>query len=147
MVEKTFPSLATEQYSKTSQATPEYNCIAWAAGSSDSWWWPGPLDSTYWPQDAPRDESLDSFKKVFSMLGYSSCEDARQENGFEKIALYAKFNGEPTHAARQLHNGRWTSKLGSEIDIEHESPDSLSGSCYGGPVFFMKRKIESKCEE
>ena len=30
------------------------------------------------------------------------------EPGFEKIALYADNSGKPTHAARQLDNGRWT---------------------------------------
>ena len=38
------------------------------------------------------------------------------------VAIYQS-GGLPTHAARQLSDGNWTSKLGPNIDITH----SLSG--------------------
>ena len=58
----------------------------------------------------------------------------------EKVAIYL-LNGMPTHAARQLSTGKWTSKLGLSIDIEHDSPDVLDGPEYGKASIFLKRKI------
>ncbi len=43
------------------------------------------------------------------------------------------------HAARQLKNGTWTSKLGVEDDISHPSPDALAGGSYGDVKLIMKR--------
>jgi hypothetical protein len=62
------------------------------------------------------------------------------EPGFEKVALYA-VGSEPTHAARQILNGRWVSKLGPQEDIEHGAPDDLSGPCYGQVVRVLKRPV------
>ncbi|MCP4372396.1 MAG: hypothetical protein GY797_30465 [Deltaproteobacteria bacterium] len=72
-------------------------------------------------------------------LGYSVCEDAENENNFEKIAIYADSNGKPTHAARQLNSGKWTSKLGSLEDIEHHSLECLELSNYGSVTVILKR--------
>ena len=69
------------------------------------------------------------------------CSDSSLEAGYEKIAIYVK-DGIPTHAARQLGDGRWTSKLGKYEDIEHDSLDALNGDGYGeyGRVaLFMSR--------
>jgi hypothetical protein len=49
--------------------------------------------------------------------------------------------GTPTHMARQLTSGRWTSKLGELEDIEHLTLEQLSGSDYGQAVQFLKRKL------
>lgn len=38
--EADFPNLRKEGYRKTSEADPDYNCIAHAAGRSDQNWWP-----------------------------------------------------------------------------------------------------------
>lgn len=73
--------------------------------------------------------------------------DMSLEPGFEKIAIYAKNVAgkfEPKHAARQLDNGCWTSKLGQADDIEHLTADcitggSTAGSDYGQVVRIMKR--------
>jgi hypothetical protein len=37
-------------------------------------------------------------------------------------------------------NGKWTSKLGNEEDIEHDTPESVAGGLYGDVVLIMKRK-------
>jgi hypothetical protein len=50
-------------------------------------------------------------------------------------------DGEPTHAAQQLSNGKWTSKLGRWQDIEHEL-DGLVGEMYGTVKQILKRVIE-----
>ena len=47
----------------------------------------------------------------------------------------------PTHAARQLPNGWWTSKLGPSFDIEHATPEAVAGGVYGDPVLFLSRAI------
>jgi len=47
----------------------------------------------------------------------------------EKIALYA-LQGVPSHAARLLANGLWTSKLGADIDLSHDLSE-LEGPRYG----------------
>ncbi len=132
-----FPNLPATGYAVTSPATFDYNCIAWAAGVQDDWWWPDPLDVSYWPAAARREETVPAFIDAFQALGYQPCADAALEAGFEKIALYA-LAGAPKHAARQLASGRWTSKLGELDDIEHEL-DGLVGSWYGAVVQFMKR--------
>jgi hypothetical protein len=59
------------------------------------------------------------------------------EPGLEKIAIFAK-GGRPTHAARQLGSGRWTSKLGRAEDIEHDLR-ALEGEAYGAVAFFLQR--------
>jgi hypothetical protein len=48
-----------------------------------------------------------------------------------------------THAARQLPNGKWTSKLGKGEDIEHDTPDDVSGGIYGEVVEIMRRPISA----
>jgi hypothetical protein len=60
------------------------------------------------------------------------------EPNFEKIALYAIGNI-PTHAARQLGDGSWVSKLGALEDIQHAAFFELEGAAYGKVVCFLRR--------
>lgn len=136
------PSLNALNHEVTSPSANRYNCIAWAAGDQSRWWWPA--SSYYWPVGAPRERTLSAFLEAFETLGYVECESATLEPRVERIALYARdhsLTGQPipTHAARQLADGRWTSKLGSSIDIVHSVPDDLAGPAYGVPVKFMRR--------
>ncbi|HKE01236.1 MAG TPA: hypothetical protein VKE69_09520 [Planctomycetota bacterium] len=133
-----FPGLLAGQYSVTSPATPVYNCIAWAAGSSAQWWWPDPASLYFWPNTAPRAATVEAFQKAFASLAYTVCESSELEAGIEKVAIFASPLGVPTHAARQLENGRWTSKMGREIDIEHLLL-ALEGPGYGRVVRLMQR--------
>lgn len=80
-----------------------------------------------------------AFQEAFQSLGFGVCQKEDLESGFEKIALFADDNV-PEHAARQLPNGRWTSKLGELEDIEHGLHD-LEGVEYGKVVMLMKRPI------
>lgn len=143
-IEASFPSLRSHGYSITSQATIEYNCIAWAAGDMGAWWWPDPMNLGYWPPSIPRKETLEAFVKAYELLGYDICKDASHEEGFEKIAIYVDSNGKPTHAARQLSSGRWTSKLGELEDIEHTTLDGLYGPTYGSVAVFMRRPSDNE---
>jgi len=135
-----FPRLQAGNFRVTSPPDREYNCIAWAAGDTHIWWWPtGDPRKTHWPTAAPRLLTLAAFRDAFASLGYSVCESEELEPNFEKVALFTDLpNGIPTHAARQLPNGRWTSKLGYSEDIEHELRD-VEGTIYGTAVLFMKR--------
>jgi hypothetical protein len=134
-----FPGLRTEFFRRTSPSTPDYNCIAWAAEDALNWWEPDSIGAYYWPADVPRVVSLEAFQKAYGTLGYHVCPDAAFEPGFEKVAVYASSTGEPTHAARQLPNGRWTSKLGQDVDIEH-TLDGLISDVYGAPAVYLRRK-------
>lgn len=134
-----FPSLT--DFTVTSPPSRRYNCVAWAAGIHDDWWWPNGVN--YWPSDAPLEASLLAFMAVFAALGYDTCDDGALEEGAEKVAIYALSNGRATHAARQLPSGRWTSKLGGEEDIEHASPAELEGVEYGAVVQYIRRTISS----
>jgi len=59
----TFPGLKSTSWIITSEKNCEYNCIAWAAGDCQNWWWPGPY--SYWPENVARECTIDSFKKAF----------------------------------------------------------------------------------
>lgn len=132
---KDFPELQHTQWQPTSPSTPVYNCIAWAAGDINRFWWP---NKGYWPEGVQRQTTLAAFQEAFGQLGYQVCGNGNLEPGIEKIVIYANVAGTPTHAARQLANGMWTSKLGSNIDISHVV-DGLSGGSYGTPAVYMCR--------
>jgi len=135
-----FPRLAADNYRETSSADWEYNCIAWAAGVTNAWWWPVP--GRYWPPGIPREESLAAFLAAFATFGYAPGAGPELEVDVEKVALYAR--GEtPTHAARQLPSGVWTSKLGPSIDIEHDTPEAVAGGVYGEIVGVLSRRRQS----
>lgn len=137
-LEAAFPGLVGSSYAVTSPATSAYNCIAWAAGETDRWWWPDPMGVSYWPAGVAREESLSAFLAAYATLGYSPTSDAAFEPNVGKVAIYAR-SGLPTHAARQLPNGRWTSKLGQAEDVEHELP-ALVGSLYGEVAAILARR-------
>src|SRR5262249_2321359 len=119
-MEDLFPGLRGSAYQGTSPPDDVYNCIAWAAGVIDSWWWPvGGPQRIHWPAGVSGEETLEAFREAFAALGYCACQHAELEAGYEKVALFANAAGLPTHAARQLPTGRWTSKVGQLEDIEH----------------------------
>jgi len=153
--EKHFPSLSRDLYEVTSEETVDYNCIAFAAGEEHRCWWPDLGGQYYWPNDVPRDETVEAFSDMFESLGYRKCEHDRFEFLFEKVAIYRTRCGSPlalpkspTHAARQLNSGVWKSKLGSWEDIEHSNLECLGGeditgtiTPYGEPVQILKRRL------
>lgn len=132
-----FPRLDPENHEITSPSTPRYNCIAWAAGDERRSWWPDVDEVAYWPENVPRIETAEGFAAAFRTLGDSPCGDGEFEPGYEEVALYAD-QGTPTHAARQLSDGRWSSKLGQSVDIAH-APDALDGPLYGAIVLYLRR--------
>jgi hypothetical protein len=133
-----FPNSREEPFEITSPASRQYNCIAWAMQDPTRFYWPIPESAFYWPSSVPRAETLEAFIQLFQSIGYELCEQGESEEGFQKVALFEKDN-KPTHAARQLLDGRWTSKLGSHIDVSH-SLSAMEGGFYGNVNFFLKRK-------
>jgi len=133
-----FPNLTQVNHRVVSPATTEYNCIAWAAERQDRWWWPDLMGTAFWPPGVPREETLTAFEMAYGTLGFVACADDGLEAGFRKVAVYAK-TGTPTHAARQLSDGRWTSKLGEWEDIEHATLQALEGGVYGTVALIMRR--------
>jgi hypothetical protein len=137
-----FPNLIygeNANHKRTSWATQRYNCIAWAAGEVERPWWPQRINA-YWPPPPAIDaETLPAFISAYGSRGYSVCLSADLELGVEKIAIYVDHNNVPTHAARQLRSGQWTSKLGNYPDIRHEEPIAVSGPLYGSPACYMSR--------
>ncbi len=125
-LERLFPSLASSTYAIESPRDGRYNCVAWAAGENFRHWWPGPegIGAPYWPPGVPREETMSAFIQAiqaFATLGYAPCESGTAERGYERVAIYVDSSRRPTHTARQLPSGHWSSKVGVELeDIRHE---------------------------
>ena len=137
---KDFPQLTPQNHRVTSPETEEYNCIAWAAGEQDRFWWPVYNPTAYWPLPIPQQVTVRAFVEAFGTLGYQVCGDGALEDGFEKVALYVDQRTRPTHMARQCSDGTWTSKLGQSFDISHNTPRDVNGPKYGFISTFMKRR-------
>jgi hypothetical protein len=142
-----FPGLAVDPgFEVTSPSDTRYNCIAWAADDTSRWWWPVPGQpvtraGSYWPPGIQPTGTLADFRAAFETLGYQVCADASLEEGFEKVAIYVDAAAEPTHAARQLPDGSWTSKLGRAPDITHTDLDGVGGTDgYGRVALIMRRE-------
>jgi hypothetical protein len=133
-----FPNLRDTHFIVTSPQDISYNCIAWAAAENDCWWWPDPMFISSWPDSVSREVTLDAFVTAFALTGYSPCENGDHEIGFEKVAIFLNSEKKPTHMARQLNSGKWTSKLGELEDIEHDLA-GVEGDVYGKAAQFLKR--------
>ena len=112
--------------------------MALAVGVTDAWWWP--QDERYWPPGVPDELTLAAMIAALGTVGYIPCDDGATETGFEKVAVYAK-GGVPTHVAKQLSGGRWSSKLGKDCVVSHASPSGLEGVVYGSVVAFLRPPI------
>ena len=132
-----FPNLAGSGYEITGEASRVYNCTAWALGITTQKWDCNDRNA-YWPPSLPRNNRIETLMLLFTREGYSLCDDDALEPGYEKIALYA-FVGQFTHVARQLEDGRWTSKLGEREVITHPSLSNLAGRYYGFVHCIMRR--------
>jgi hypothetical protein len=134
-----FPGLVPADCDQTSPPDARYNCIAFAAGDLRRAWWPHPKPYGYWPHDAPRVPTLAAFEAAYRTLGYERCESEALEDGLEKVAIFVDAGQVPTHAARQLPDGIWTSKLGQAEDIRHPLRQ-IEGATYGTVALVMSRK-------
>ncbi len=134
--------------SVNSDASPEYNCIAWALGIKNQWWEPhsqGSIveDRGYWPAGLPHNRAPQTLRALFWREGFVDCENGDFDPNIVKIALYRLPDTDGsyrwTHVARQLKTGLWTSKLGSSYEVTHRKPDDLDGSLYGEVYAYMAK--------
>jgi hypothetical protein len=151
-----FPNLAGSGFDVVNDCTSDrtidkavkYNCIAWAAGIDNEWWWPTDKGGYHWPEGLPKElvgtETIENFVNAFKTKNYIECENGELEDGFEKVAIFANYRDKPLHAARSLPDGSWTSKLGNGEDIRHATLFALEGNRYGKAAVFLKRKIDVK---
>jgi hypothetical protein len=123
--ERHFPRLTPELYQVTSPPTRQYNCFAWAAERFDTW--------------IPLPGGLDSLIRPYAALGLEREEEGAADATSTHIAIFGDEFG-PTHAARRLANGKWTSKLGNWEDIEHDCLECLEGGSYGFVVARLSRR-------
>lgn len=139
-LENKFPSLASNGYHLTSPEDPLYNCIAWIFGETEVWWEPFP--GCYWPikYSFVKAAKMETILALFEHFGFEGCKGCDPEEGYERVAIYGK-DGEWTHAAKQISDGKWTSKLGPNQDIEHDTLDCLVGDEYGRVVKILRRRL------
>ena len=99
-----------------------------------------PVPGYYWPEGAKHGASIDALRSCYETKGFEMCAGSALEAGYTKIALYADSDGAWTHAARQVDDGEWTSKLGRNVDIRHKTPGCVGGLVYGNVALFMRMK-------
>lgn len=134
--ERCFPRLTPKNYKVTSTATRNYNCLAHAVHREDVWFSHLPGDGRYWPPGVTRSGTVGAWIEALGHFAFVPCSSPVLELGVEKIAIYTK-EDVPTHVARQLPSGHWTSKLGSWEQIEHKSLHDLEGDVYGTATHFL----------
>ena len=141
-LEAEFPGLRSAAYEVTSPHDPKYNCIAYAVGDVNHFWYDANVRGYYWPPGEPSADTLQGWLKVFALHGYRETDNDSLEAPFEKIAIYAGSEG-PEHVARQKASGVWTSKMGKGRDIDHTTLAALEGESYGRVVKIMKRRCKA----
>jgi hypothetical protein len=115
-------------------------------GQEDKRWDPLPPGVYYWPDNITRSYELESSIRAYGTEEFRNCANGALVEGVEKIAFYLNPYGFVEHVARQLPDGRWTSKIGDHEDITHASIDALSGDEYGQARHFMERERKVKTE-
>ena len=132
-----FTSENIYNYVETSPEDNRYNCIAWTFRDRTRYWWPIPF--FYWPSEVPRQVTIEAFRQLYIVNGYTVCDNGNLEAGYEKVAIYVR-NQKPTHAAKQLPNGKWSSKLSDQEDVEHDSLEDLI-DLFGDIEVILRREI------
>lgn len=138
VLEAHIPEIQDWDYEVTSDETPAYNCIAFAAGDEERCWWPLDDESVYWPDGAPLECTVSAFIAAYATVGYVLCEGDSYEPGHEKVVIYVDDEGRPQHAAIQVDDLYWKSKCGQLYDIKHPLR-ALEGRTYGRPAVFLRR--------
>ncbi|WIG95227.1 DUF6209 family protein [Myxococcus sp. SDU36] len=134
---KSFPNLTEEKFVGIGPSTQRYNCIAWTVGVRDEWVWPG--------------TKVEDFDKLYADKGFKPLDtvDLSHDPDLEKVVIYGlkprSGTGplEVTHGALMDDQGRFTSKIGTQPLIRHNSADDLSGPSYGEPVRVYVRPRQS----
>jgi hypothetical protein len=61
-LEVVFPALKGQPYLVTSPVDDKYNCVAFAAGDTQNWWWPDEAGEDYWPVASVRAQTVETFR-------------------------------------------------------------------------------------
>jgi hypothetical protein len=125
-----FPQMGA-RFEVLAPSTSAYNCIASSLAIHK-----------YWinPQTGPSDQPLRGMDEIYAAYGFRRLDrlSFQLEPGRRKIVLYGRTRQGTitriTHAANQLPDGTWESKLGKLSRIRHLSPWDLMGPSYGRPV-------------
>lgn len=123
-----FPNLEEKDFTAIGPHSERYNCIAWTVGVRNEWVWPG--------------TRVEDFDALYGKSGYQALDtlDLSHDPKLEKVVIYGlppRSEGGPievTHGALQDEAGRWTSKIGTQPLIRHQSVEDLAGGSYGEPV-------------
>lgn len=121
-----FPNLDVEKATVSAEATPQYNCISWTTGNTESWDWPPMMYPDMSPQGA--------FAQYYTERGFAPISDdqaAQIGHDRELVAYWEDPNG-PTHGSVSgpSHGERWESKCGQAARIQH-GRDELVSNVYG----------------
>ena len=142
--ERWWPNLRRTGYTVTDEASNDYNCFAWSIHRTDFWFAPDPemnkVGKVFWPSEIPREYTLEAFIQAYATFGFTVCDNTELEFGFEKVVIYGN-SSTPEHAARQLPNARWTSKIGEYEVIEHDLNAFDGGKYFGNIIAILKRPI------
>jgi len=98
--------------------------------------------------NGPYDWELDTVTTIFERHAYTICDSEALEVGFEKIAIYLDHEND-IHVARQQPSGKWTSKLGTKEDLDHNTLAALEADtrqypdAAGKVVRIMKRSTST----
>ena len=135
-----FPNLQTSPHHVTSPPDTSYNCVAWALERDQVRWWQPGGAPYFWPiPRTPPSLSVATYLAGFSAVGYKACRSRSLVPGLQKIAIYTQAS-EFLHVAALLPDKTWTSKLGKNVDISHDSLESLEGGSYGRVTHVMRRR-------
>jgi len=74
-----FPNSVQEPFLMTSPQDIRYNCIAWAFGDNEKFYWPSDLPEYFWPENIEKEESIAAFIALYESIAYASCEDGEQD--------------------------------------------------------------------
>lgn len=143
-LEAVFPGLRDGTYEVTSPFDAQYNCLAWAIGDDERWWWPATLAQRVggypaWPDNLDGTNSLDVIVEFLGRFGFEKCESPALDPALEKVAIYGTSEDSVAHFSRQLSDGSWTSKLGRGEDISHFELGALESDVYGEVVSIVCR--------
>jgi hypothetical protein len=83
-IDRHYPKLADAGYEITSEATPIYNCIAWATGDATRCWESGadgPIDEpgVFWPEGAKYGFGLEALISAYEVIGYELAPTVTQD--------------------------------------------------------------------
>jgi len=134
------PNLTMGNHHISSKYDHHYNCVSHSILEEAVPLWPD--NYNHWPASVQRTETIDAFVEFFKCLHFEDVPllATLVTPGYWKVAIYADSTGFPLHVARQLVDGRWTSKLGLKVDINHENLQCLEGGDFGYVVKIMRHQ-------